>query len=113
MAVQNALVRISLTGAPSTAVMTTNITSFTIDVGEILLGRDKAGAAKARDRARHSWPAIVGFTLGCALGAPCEAIAGPLAMILPTALALLALSMALAPRPHHPNPRRFIEGDVI
>ena len=36
MAVQNALVRISLTGAPSTAVMTTNVTVFTMDLGEIL-----------------------------------------------------------------------------
>jgi uncharacterized membrane protein YoaK (UPF0700 family) len=30
MAVQNALVRVSLTGAPSTAVMTTNVTTFTM-----------------------------------------------------------------------------------
>src|SRR5262249_6899233 len=58
MAVQNALVRISLVGAPSTAVMTTNITVFTMDVGEVLLGRDATRAAKARARARHTWPAI-------------------------------------------------------
>src|SRR5260370_29042117 len=39
MAVQNALVRISIRGAPSTAVMTTNITVFSIDVEEIWLGK--------------------------------------------------------------------------
>jgi uncharacterized membrane protein YoaK (UPF0700 family) len=33
MAVQNALVQISLTGAPTTAVMTTNITRFTMALG--------------------------------------------------------------------------------
>ena len=43
MAVQNALVRIVLTGAPSTAVLTTNITLVTMDLGEILLGRRDAG----------------------------------------------------------------------
>lgn len=39
MAVQNALVQLALPGAPPTAVMTSNITRFTLDVGEVLLGR--------------------------------------------------------------------------
>jgi len=38
MAVQNALVQISLKAAPSTAVMTTNITRFMMDVGDVMLG---------------------------------------------------------------------------
>src|SRR5207302_3351609 len=41
MAVQNALVQISLTGAPSTAVMTTNLTHFMMDIGAVLPGRDR------------------------------------------------------------------------
>src|ERR1700759_2486967 len=41
MAIQNALVRISLTGAPSTAVMTTKVTVFAMDIGEILLARTR------------------------------------------------------------------------
>jgi uncharacterized membrane protein YoaK (UPF0700 family) len=61
MAVQNALVLISLTGAPSTAVMTSNITRFAMDVGEVLIGRDPGEVAKARSRAKHTWPAIGGF----------------------------------------------------
>ena len=42
MAVQNALVQISLTNTPTTAVMTTNVTHFVLDLGEVLIGRDHA-----------------------------------------------------------------------
>lgn len=69
MAVQNALVQISLKGAPSTAVMTSNVTRFAMDVGEVLLGGDPADLAKARNRAARTLPVIVGFTVGCGLGA--------------------------------------------
>jgi len=41
MAVQNALVQISLKESPSTCVMTTNTTRFVIDLGEVLLGRSR------------------------------------------------------------------------
>src|SRR5882762_5213877 len=50
MAVQNALVQVSLKGAPSTAVMTTNITRFMMDVGGAMFGREAAVVAKARSR---------------------------------------------------------------
>jgi uncharacterized membrane protein YoaK (UPF0700 family) len=96
MAVQNALVQISLIGAPSTAVMTSNVTRFMMDVGEVLLGHDPDEVAKARSRAKHTWPAIVGFTVGCGLGAACEAAVGLWSLALPTGLALLALAMGLA-----------------
>jgi uncharacterized membrane protein YoaK (UPF0700 family) len=102
MAVQNTLAQISLKGAPSTAVMTTNITRFMMDIGEVLLGRDVEGTAKARRRAKHTWPAILGFAAGCVLGAACEASFGLWSLTLPTGLALLALAMAAAdmwPRP--------------
>jgi uncharacterized membrane protein YoaK (UPF0700 family) len=96
MAVQNALVQISLRGAPSTAVMTTNLTRFTMDVGEVVLGRHPDDVAEARRRAKHTWPAIVGFAGGCGLGAACEAVVGLWSLALPTGLALLALVMGLA-----------------
>jgi uncharacterized membrane protein YoaK (UPF0700 family) len=96
MAVQNALVQISLTGAPSTAVMTTNITHFLMDVGEVMLGREPADVAKARSRAMRTWPAIVGFAVGCGLGAACEAKFGLRSLAFPAGLALLALAMGLA-----------------
>jgi uncharacterized membrane protein YoaK (UPF0700 family) len=96
MAVQNALVQISLTGAPSTAVMTTNITRFTMDVGAVLLGGDPADVAKAHNRAMRTWPAIVGFAAGCGLGAACEASVGLWSLALPVGLALLALAMGFS-----------------
>src|ERR1700687_3783347 len=95
MAVQNALVQISLKGAPSTAVMTTNLTRFMMDAGEVMLGRKPADVAKARDRAMRTWPAIVGFAIGCGLGATCEAAIGLRSLALPAGLALLAVAMGV------------------
>jgi uncharacterized membrane protein YoaK (UPF0700 family) len=96
MAVQNALVQISLRGAPSTAVMTTNITRFVMDVGGVVFGREAAEVAQARRRAKSTWPAILGFAVGCGLGAACEAAIGLRSLGLPAGLALLALAMGLA-----------------
>jgi uncharacterized membrane protein YoaK (UPF0700 family) len=105
MAVQNALVRLSLREAPATAVMTTNITLFVVDAAEIFLGRNASSVATARSRARHTWPAILGFLIGCALGGACEAALGLTSVALPTSLALLAVGLGLAPRPA-PRPLR-------
>jgi uncharacterized membrane protein YoaK (UPF0700 family) len=96
MAVQNALVQISLVGAPATAVMTTDITTFMMDVGAILFRRDPNDVARARSRARHTWPPIVGFTVGCSFGAVFEAAIGPWSLALPTGLALLALTLGFS-----------------
>jgi uncharacterized membrane protein YoaK (UPF0700 family) len=98
MAVQNALVQISLTDTPTTAVMTTNVTHFMLDLGEVFVGGDHAKAARARTRALHTLPVIVGFTIGCVLGAALEAAAGLWSLALPTALAVLAFTMGLADR---------------
>ena len=96
MAVQNALVQISLKNSPTTAVMTTNVTHLMLDLGELLAGGDAAKVAKARNRAIHAMPVIVGFTIGCGLGAASEASAGMWSVVLPTGLALLAFAMGLA-----------------
>ncbi len=96
LAVQNVLVQISLKGAPSTAVMTTNTTRFVMDVGEVLLGPDPADVATARRRLKHTWPAIVGFTAGAGLGAASFAAAGLWSLALPAGLALIALALGLA-----------------
>src|SRR5262249_47798136 len=61
MAVQNALVHLSLKNAPSTAVMTTNVTLLVLDIGEVLLALDVRRCALARARAARTWPAVVGF----------------------------------------------------
>jgi uncharacterized membrane protein YoaK (UPF0700 family) len=94
MAVQNALVQVSLKGAPSTAVMTTNITRFMMDVGDVMLARRPADVAKARDRAMRTWPAIVGFAVGCGAGAICEAAIGLRSLAFPAGLSLLAVAMS-------------------
>jgi uncharacterized membrane protein YoaK (UPF0700 family) len=94
MAVQNALVQISLTNTATTAVMTTNVTHFMLDLGEVLVGRDHVSAAKARTRAMHTIPVIIGFTIGCVFGAAFEAVAGLWSLALPTGLALLAFTMS-------------------
>jgi len=89
MAVQTELVRVAIDGAPATAVLTTNIALLITDLGEMLLGRDASRAAKARDRARRTWPAIAGFLVGCILGALCEAFFGLRSLELPAVLALV------------------------
>jgi uncharacterized membrane protein YoaK (UPF0700 family) len=96
MAVQNALVRVSLMGAPSTAMMTTNVTLFTMDVVTILLHGDASGVAAARDRVSNTWLAIAGFLLGCTLGAACEAAFGLRSIVLPAALALFATALGVS-----------------
>jgi uncharacterized membrane protein YoaK (UPF0700 family) len=99
MAVQNALVQISLKGAPPTAVMTSNVTRFAIDVGKALFGGDPADVAKARGRAARALPVIVSFAVGCGLGAACEAALDLWSLALPAGLALLALVMGFAAEP--------------
>jgi uncharacterized membrane protein YoaK (UPF0700 family) len=105
MAVQNALVQIAVKGAPTTAVMTTNITRFTMDLGEIVLGSDSVAVAAARERAANTWPAILGFALGGALGAAFFAAAGMASLVLPAGGALLALVLAVvSPARSAPSP---------
>ncbi|WP_363351186.1 YoaK family protein [Methylocystis echinoides] len=91
MAVQNALAQIAFKKVPSTAVMTTNVTHFVLDLTELVHARDYAAA---RDRALRTLPVIAGFVLGCALGAIYQAAAGLWSLSLPTSLALVALLIA-------------------
>lgn len=96
MAVQNALVQISLKGVPSTAVMTTNITRFMMDIGEVMFGRKLSDVTDARDRAMQTWPTIAGFAVGCGLGATCETAIGLRSLALPAGLAVVAVAMGIS-----------------
>ena len=98
MAVQNALVQFSLKDAPSTAVMTTNLTRFVLDLGEVWLGTNPDSRAKAVTRARRTGVAIAGFVAGAGLGAWCQAHVGLWSLVLPTGLALAALAIASGSR---------------
>jgi uncharacterized membrane protein YoaK (UPF0700 family) len=98
MAVQNALVQLSLKDAPSTAVMTTNLTRFVLDLGEVWLGANPDSRAKAMARARRTGVAIAGFVAGAGLGAWCQAHVGLWSLLLPTGLALAALVITYCSR---------------
>lgn len=66
MGVQNTLMRTSLAGSVQTTVMTGNVTQITIDLLALATGR---ADETTRARVLRSWPAIVAFALGSALGA--------------------------------------------
>jgi uncharacterized membrane protein YoaK (UPF0700 family) len=76
--------------------MTTNVTHFMLDLGEVLAGGDAATIVKARARAIRTLPVIVGFTAGCGLGAACEAAAGLWSLALPMGIAMIAVAMGFA-----------------
>jgi uncharacterized membrane protein YoaK (UPF0700 family) len=94
MAIQNALVKLALPGAPSTAVMTTNITRLTVDLATLAWGRGESEElVKVRRRACVTFPCVVGFVVGCAAGAILEVRFGLWALALPLILAALAVPM--------------------
>jgi uncharacterized membrane protein YoaK (UPF0700 family) len=55
--------------------------------------------AKARDRAARTLAVIVGFAVGCRLGAAGEAALGLWSLVPPAGLALLAFAMGFAAEP--------------
>jgi uncharacterized membrane protein YoaK (UPF0700 family) len=92
MAVQNALVKLELHGFPSTAVMTTNTVQLTIDLAVLLRGQgDPEDLARARRRARLTFPAVGGFIAGCAAGGLLEVRFGLWGLVLPVVLAATAV----------------------
>lgn len=97
MATQNVLVKLALKGAPSTAVMTTNITQLTVDLATLARSRGNADElAKARSRARVIFPSIIGFVAGCAAGAALEVNFGLWALALPVGLSAIAVPLGRA-----------------
>ena len=94
MATQNALVRLTLPGTPSTAVMTTNLTQLTVDLATLAWRRaEPSELVKARRRARATLLCVVGFVAGCAAGAALELHCGLWALALPVALAVVAVPL--------------------
>jgi uncharacterized membrane protein YoaK (UPF0700 family) len=94
MATQNVLVKLALKGAPSTAVMTTNITQLTIDVATLAGSRGNTDElAKVRSRARATFLCIIGFVGGCAAAAALQVNFGFWSLALPVALSALAVPL--------------------
>ena len=97
MAVQNALAQVALKNTPTTAVMTTNITRLMLDLGVVLVGGNATDVASAKRRALDTLPVVVGFVIGCALGAAGESAMGMWSLMLPTALALFSCVSVTTP----------------
>jgi len=94
MATQNATGKLAIKQAPSTTVMTTNITQLTLDLATIIHGRGKPEElAHARRRASVTFLCVVGFVGGCAAGAALEIKFGLWALALPVVLAALAVPL--------------------
>jgi uncharacterized membrane protein YoaK (UPF0700 family) len=97
MATQNVLGRVALKGAPSTAVMTTNITQLTVDLATLVRSRGDADElATVRHRARMTFACVFGFAAGCASGAALEVKFGLWALALPVVLSALAVPLCRA-----------------
>jgi uncharacterized membrane protein YoaK (UPF0700 family) len=95
MAVQNALVQTELPGAPTTAVLTTSITRFTIaliDAATAPLKERDTGRAKAD----ALLPPILGFFAGCLAGIVLARQIGLAALMLPAFLTTVAALLAAA-----------------
>ena len=94
MATQNAMVKLALVKAPSTAVMTTNTTQLIIDLATLARGGEVSDdLAKVRQRARVTFLCVAGFVAGCVAGAMLELRFGIGALALPVMLAVLAIAL--------------------
>jgi uncharacterized membrane protein YoaK (UPF0700 family) len=102
MATQNALVKLALPGAPSTAVMTTNTTQMIVDLATLARGLGEPDdLSGARRRASVTGSCVVGFVAGCAAGAVLEVHFGLWALVLPVALAGITVPLGELRRHKH------------
>jgi uncharacterized membrane protein YoaK (UPF0700 family) len=92
MGCQFALLRLAVPGAPSTAVMTGNLTSGVLSLLDTL-SRSEPLIDGAREHLRKTVELVVGFCSGCVVGAAALSWLGPWAWSLPLALAGLAMAL--------------------
>ena len=94
MATQNALVRLALHGAPSTAVMTTNTAQFAVDVASLIRNRNQeVDLLRVRRRAALTFVSMLGFVIGLVFGAVLELHFGLWSLTLPVLLGALAIPL--------------------
>lgn len=109
MATQNGLVRLALPGAPTTAVMTTNVTQLTVDLATLVRGHsEQIEVPCVRRRADLTAVSVLGFSIGLGLGAVFEIHFGLWSLIFPVILAVLAIPLgeswtASSDRASHPK----------
>jgi uncharacterized membrane protein YoaK (UPF0700 family) len=92
MACQNALLHVTVAGAPSTAVMTGNLVGAVLGLLDAL-SPDPATRRSAAARIRRFLPLLLGFCLGCIVAAAAVSRFADWAWALPTALAGLAAAL--------------------
>jgi uncharacterized membrane protein YoaK (UPF0700 family) len=93
MACQFALLRLGIPDAPSAAVMTGNLTNTTLSiVFDVFARRREAGPSPKR--LSKSLPPLVGFLVGCVLGAAAVSAVGDWAWSFPVVLAGVAAVLA-------------------
>lgn len=95
MACQFALLRLAVPGAPSTAVMTGNLTKTVLSLLDTL-SRGQPLKEGARERLKNTLQLVVGFFAGCMAGAAAVSWLGSWAWSLPVVLA--GVAVAVAPR---------------
>jgi uncharacterized membrane protein YoaK (UPF0700 family) len=94
MAIQNALIKLSLPGSSATAVMTTNPTQLAVDLAIVIRGsEDPDKLARSCRRIRVTFPSIVGFVIGCGTASCLEVSYGLWAILLTVVLAIIAIPL--------------------
>src|SRR6266404_2125873 len=91
MACQFALLRLGVPGAPSTAVMTGNLTNTVLSLLDTLSGKHPLTEG-ADERLKKTSKLVVGFFAGCVLGAAALSLVGHWAWSLPVLLAGAAVA---------------------
>ena len=99
IACQFVLLRLAVPGAPSTAVMTGNLTNAQLSVLE-MVWRSRPLMPADDGRMKRTLGLVVGFCGGCVAGAVAVLLLGDWAWALPVALAGLAFGLAPASRAH-------------
>jgi uncharacterized membrane protein YoaK (UPF0700 family) len=92
MACQSALLRLAVPGAPSTAVMTGNLTNTVLSMLDTL-SRTQPLTDGANERLRKTLKVLVGFFAGCVAGAVAVSWLTDWAWSLPVVLAAVAAAL--------------------
>jgi uncharacterized membrane protein YoaK (UPF0700 family) len=92
IACQFALLRLTLPGAPSTAVMTGNTTNLVLSLLDTV-SQGEPLTRGARENLKKTAGALLGFFLGCLAGAAAVAWVGSWAWSFPAVVALLAVAL--------------------
>jgi len=95
MACQFSLLRLGMPVAPSTAVMTGNLTTVVLTLLDTVSGGQQLMKGSA-DQLRKTLPLVIGFFVGCVVGTAAVSWFGNWAWSFPVALA--ALAVVLAPK---------------